>query len=109
MRATSNFYYNDKVYRAGDDVPQGVVDAVGSHLFASPSETPQKAPETREQDAPRGDDHDDAPETPQEPSKDRSYFEALTKDQLVDEAKVAGISGRNTKDELIEKLVEHYG
>jgi hypothetical protein len=109
MKATSNFYFNDKFYRAGDDVPKGVVDAVGSHLFASPSETPQKAPETPDEVAPRGDDHDDAPEAPQEPSKDRSYFEDLTNDQLVEEAKVAGISGRNTKDELIKKLVEHYG
>lgn len=44
-----------------------------------------------------------------DPTKDEAYFSGLNKEQLVEEAKEAGITGKATKDELIEKLVEHYG
>lgn len=109
MKATANFFYGDKFYKAGDDVPQDVVNNVGDHLFASPSEEPQKALKAPLESSPEGNPEGDDDKTSESVSKDREYFESLTKEALVDEAKAAGIGGRNTRDELIDKLVEHYG
>lgn len=120
MKATANFYFDGQFYKAGTEVPKTVKDKVGKHLFTSESSesaskpSPAVAPQVKDPKTPTGDSGDAQKGTGDDnadkaPAKDEEYFSALNKEELVAEAKEAGITGKATKDELIAKLVEHHG
>ena len=115
-KATRNFHFDGKFYAAGTEVPQAVKDQVWAALFEA-SESPEKPeqpappvnPQSEDDPTPEGEPAGSQEGEEAAPTKDEAYFSGLNKEQLVEEAKKAGITGKATKDELIEKLVEHYG
>lgn len=118
-KATSSFYFKDRFYLAGDDVPKEVAKQVGKHLFAVQSQgddndnTQDVAQE--DQEATQGDQAppsdvntqgDDADASQDDEALTRELLEELSAKELVELAKEAGITGKHNKAELIEKLLE---
>lgn len=105
-KASANFHFDGNFYAAGSILPKDVAEKVGKHLIAkAPAKAAEAQAKTEEVKT-----EEVKTQAKSEDLKAQEWADtvrAMDNEQLVEAAKEAGITGKNSKSKLVELLIEN--